>query len=215
MARSRGGVYIADEVQPGFGRLGSAWWGFLRHDVEPDLVVLGKPMGNGLPISAVVGRREHMDAFGHQVRYFNTFGGTPVSIAAANAVLDEIENRELIASASVVGSSLKERLSEIAGRDPRLGQVRGEGLFLAVEFVRTGGEKEHTPDAGLTSRVVNGLRAKRVLVSASGRYENVLKLRPPLVFQEHHSDRLLAALDEVLKATASDEAATGRGSGQP
>lgn len=198
IARSRGGVYIADEVQSGFGRLGSAWWGFLRHDVEPDLVVLGKPMGNGLPISAVVGRRELMDAFGKEIRYFNTFGGTPVSIAAANAVLDEIADRELLSSAAAVGSTLREGLGELTSRDPRFGQIRGEGLFLAVELVSNDGEPSHTPNPALANRIVNGLREKRVLISASGRYENVLKIRPPLVFGSQHADRLLAALDEVL-----------------
>ena len=208
VARTRGGLYIADEVQPGFGRLGSAWWGFLRHSVEPDLVVLGKPMGNGLPISAVVGRREHMDAFGRDVRYFNTFGGTPVSIAAANAVLDEIEDRELLQNAATVGDTLMNGLSELARHDRRIGQVRGEGLFLAVEFVRSLSHPVGTPDPGLASQVVNGLRAKRVLVSASGRHENVLKIRPPLVFEAQHADRLLTALSEVLSETQNDDLVT-------
>lgn len=208
VARSLGGLYIADEVQPGFGRLGSAWWGFLRHGVEPDLVVLGKPMGNGLPISAVIGRRVHMDAFGRDVRYFNTFGGTPVSIAAANAVLDEIEDRELISNAAAAGAALKQGISELARRDPRIGQVRGEGLFLAVEFIRAGSDADHDPDADLANRVVSGLRAKRVLVSASGRYENVLKIRPPLVFGTQHVERLLTALDEVLDEMTGDASAS-------
>ncbi|MCM3695102.1 aspartate aminotransferase family protein [Microbacterium oleivorans] len=197
-ARRRGGIYIADEVQPGFGRLGSTWWGFARHGVEPDLVVLGKPMGNGLPISAVVGRRAHMEAFGRDVRYFNTFGGTAVSVAAATAVLDEIEDRGLLPHASTVGGHLKKGLDEIASRDERIGQVRGEGLFLAVEFVGRDGGPDAVPDADLAGRVVNGLRARRVLVSASGRWSNVLKIRPPLVFDTHHADRLLTALDDVL-----------------
>ncbi|MER7446078.1 aspartate aminotransferase family protein [Microbacterium sp. ANT_H45B] len=208
VARRRGGLYIADEVQPGFGRLGSAWWGFLRHSVEPDLVVLGKPMGNGLPISAVVGRREHMDAFGRDVRYFNTFGGTPVSIAAATAVLDEIEDRELLQNAATVGDTLMNGLSELARHDRRLGQVRGEGLFLAVEFVRSRSQPVAAPDPGLANQVVNGLRAKRVLVSASGRHENVLKIRPPLVFESRHADRLLTALSEVLSETPDDDLVT-------
>lgn len=198
VVRRRGGLYIADEVQPGFGRLGSPWWGFLRHGVEPDLVVLGKPMGNGLPISAVVGRRAHLDAFGRDVRYFNTFGGSPVSIAAANAVLDEIEDRDLRANAATVGALLTRGLEELAEHDPRVGHVRGEGLFLAVEFVHADGSVERTPDPAFANAVVNGLRDRRVLVSASGRYENVLKIRPPLVFEPPHADRLLAALEDVL-----------------
>ncbi|WP_241490432.1 aspartate aminotransferase family protein [Microbacterium testaceum] len=222
VARRHGGLYIADEVQSGFGRLGAPWWGFSRHGVEPDLVVLGKPMGNGLPISAVVGRRDHLETFGRDVRYFNTFGGTPSSIAAATAVLDEIEERELRANAAAVGAALREGLHALADRDPRLGQVRGEGLFLAVEVVQPDGTDEHAPDATLAGRVVNGLRDKRVLVSASGRYANVVKIRPPLVFTREHADRLLTALDEVLaetrgagSAARDTDGAAGGGAGGP
>ncbi|QJU55982.1 aspartate aminotransferase family protein [Herbiconiux sp. SALV-R1] len=198
VARRHGGLYIADEVQPGFGRLGSAWWGFARHGVEPDLVVLGKPMGNGIPISAVVGRSRIFDAFGRDVRYFNTFGGNPVSIAAAQAVLDEIDQRDLRGNAELSGSALKQGLDELARQDARLGQVRGEGLFLAVELVDPDVGNGHDPHPALANAIVNGLRGKRVLVSASGRYDNVLKIRPPLVFEPQHAARLLTALDEVL-----------------
>ncbi|RFA06916.1 aspartate aminotransferase family protein [Subtercola boreus] len=209
VAHREGGLYIADEVQPGFGRLGSEWWGFLRLAVEPDLVVLGKPMGNGIPISAVVGRESLFDAFGRDVRYFNTFGGNPVSIAAAGAVLDEIEERGLLAQATAVGSLLKQGLETLASEEQRIGQVRGEGLFLAVEFVDPSRDDRHrrpanagstAPDPVLASQVVNGLRERRVLVSASGRYGNVLKIRPPLVFDVSHAERLLDALGAVLEA---------------
>jgi 4-aminobutyrate aminotransferase-like enzyme len=209
-----GGLYIADEVQPGFGRLGSSWWGFVRHDVLPDLVVLGKPMGNGIPISAVVGRHGLFDRFGRDVRYFNTFGGNPVSIAAAGAVLDEILERGLLENAAAVGANLRRMLEVRSLADRRIGQVRGEGLFLAVELVDPSRSDPHAghgaasgtaPDPALASAVVNGLRERRVLVSASGRYDNVVKVRPPLVFDDSHANRLVAALDEVLDSLPRPE----------
>lgn len=185
MVREAGGLYIADEVQPGFGRTGD-WWGFSRHGFTPDLVVLGKPMGNGLPIAGVVGSPRVFDAFGSEVRYFNTFGGNPVSIAAATAVLDEIEQRSLVAHAADTGHVLASGLRSIAadleraGGAARVAEVRGAGLFLSVEYVdpRDG----TTPDPETALAMVNLLRDRRILVSASGTYENVLKIRPPLVF---------------------------------
>ncbi|MBP1327348.1 4-aminobutyrate aminotransferase-like enzyme [Leucobacter exalbidus] len=185
VVREAGGLYIADEVQPGFGRTG-AWWGFERHGLVPDLVVVGKPMGNGVPIAAVVGSEHVFDAFGSEVRYFNTFGGNPVSIAAATAVLDEIEQRDLIAHSAAAGQRLSDGIRQIAADAKRVGaathiaQVRGAGLFIAVEYVSpTDGV---TPDPQAALAVVQGLRDRRILVSASGTYENVLKVRPPLVF---------------------------------
>ncbi len=192
----RGGMYVADEVQPGFGRLGARWWGFERHGVSPDLVVLGKPMGNGLPISAVIGRRELFDAFGRDVRYFNTFGGNPVSIAAATAVLDEIQERGLLDASERVGRQLLQGIADLTVHDERIGQVRGSGLFLAVEVVldREGLE----PDPRTAAAFVNALRRRRILISASGSQANVLKVRPPLVFTSAHVDRFLEELAAVL-----------------
>lgn len=191
--RDAGGLWIADEVQPGFGRLGSAWWGFERHGVTPDLVVLGKPMGNGIPIGALVGRDAVMAKFGRDIRYFNTFGGNPVSIAAATAVLDVIDDENLMDNAQRSGQRLLEGLRDIAGRYDGIGGVRGRGLFLAMEFV-DGDE----PDAATATWVVNELRERRVLISASGPHENVLKIRPPLPFTNEHADLLLGELDDVL-----------------
>nr|WP_235672628.1 aspartate aminotransferase family protein [Mycolicibacterium hodleri] len=188
-----GGLWIADEVQPGFGRLGSTWWGFQRHGIEPDLVVLGKPMGNGIPIGALVGRDGVMAKFGRDIRYFNTFGGNPVSIAAATAVLDVIEEEALLDNVQRSGQRLLEGLREIAGRHDGVGGVRGRGLFLAMEFV-DGDEA----DAATASRVVNELRERRILISASGPHENVLKIRPPLPFTTEHADQLLGELDDIL-----------------
>ncbi|WP_163924896.1 aspartate aminotransferase family protein [Mycolicibacterium arabiense] len=188
-----GGVWIADEVQPGFGRLGSTWWGFQRHGIEPDLVVLGKPMGNGIPIGALVGRDGVMTKFGRDIRYFNTFGGNPVSIAAATAVLDVIEEEALLDNVQRSGRRLLEGLRDIAGRHDCVGGVRGSGLFLAMEFI-----DGDDADADTATRVVNELRERRILISASGPRENVLKIRPPLPFTTEHADRLLGELDDVL-----------------
>jgi len=199
--REAGGLWIADEVQPGFGRLGSTWWGFQRHGLVPDLVVMGKPMGNGVPIGAVVGRDEVMAAFGRDIRYFNTFGGNPVSIAAATAVLDVIEADELLDNASKTGQTLLEGLGELATRHGCIGGVRGCGLFTAVEFVDE--QDADAPDPTRASLVVNELRDRRILISASGPHENVLKIRPPLPFTADHATQLLGELDDVLTGLPS------------
>ena len=196
--REAGGLWIADEVQPGFGRMGAAWWGFQRHGLVPDLVALGKPMGNGVPIGAVVGREDVMARFGRDIRYFNTFGGNPVSIAAATAVLDVIESEHLLDSVQRSGQRLLDGLGEIADRHPGIGGVRGTGLFTALEFIDADGD---SPDAATASHVVNELRDRRILISASGPHENVLKIRPPLPFTTDDADRLLSELDDVLVQT--------------
>lgn len=201
VVREHGGLWIADEVQPGFGRLGATWWGYERHGLEPDLVVLGKPMGNGLPIAAVVGHERVMERFGTDVRYFNTFGGNPVSIAAATAVLDVIEREGLRDNAERCGAVLRSGLAELAGRYDGIGDVRGSGLFVAVEFVRPGGRE---PDAGAAARAVDALRERRVLISASGPHANVLKIRPPLPFTTAHAERLVTELDAVLAGGSTE-----------
>ncbi len=196
-AAKYGAVYVADEVQSGFGRTGSQWWGFERHHVVPDLVVLGKPMGNGIPISAVVGRPDLFEAFGRPMRYFNTFGGNPVSIAAASAVLDELEGRNLLDHSETLGGTLLLGIRELVAGDTGVAQVRGAGLFLAVEFV----SEDTRPDAHRAAKVVNLLRERRILISASGTYNNVLKIRPPLVFPSTAAPRLLDGLDAALAET--------------
>ncbi|OZC84933.1 aspartate aminotransferase family protein [Rhodococcus sp. 06-412-2C] len=190
-----GGLWIADEVQPGFGRLGVQWWGFARHGIAPDMVVLGKPMGNGVPVAAVVGTEDAMDSFGRDIRYFNTFGGNPVSIAAATAVLDVIEEESLLDNARRVGEHLDTGLRNIAARHRALGDVRGCGLFVAAEFVTEDGL---TPDPAIAAFVVDELRTRRILISASGRHANVLKIRPPMTFGLGDADRFLTELDDIL-----------------
>jgi 4-aminobutyrate aminotransferase-like enzyme len=193
--RRAGGLYIADEVQPGFGRNGDGWWGFQRHGIVPDIVTVGKPMGNGLPIAAAIFRPGLLTEFGAKIRYFNTFGGNTVSIAAAQAVLDIIRDEGLIENARQVGAYLADGVTSLAATDERIARVRGAGLFIGAEL--TGGDND-APDGALAARIVNGLRDRRVLISASGPLGNVLKIRPPLPFTFRDADRLLGELAHVL-----------------
>jgi 4-aminobutyrate aminotransferase-like enzyme len=198
-----GGLYIADEVQPGFARTGDAMWGFQRHGIVPDLVVMGKPMGNGMPIAGLAARPEMVEEFGNTIRYFNTFGGNSVCVAAAAAVLDVIEAEGLAENARAVGRYLVGALQDIAQGAPRINAVRGAGLYAGVDFVRPGtGE----PDGDAAIRVVNGLRDRHVLISATGPHGSTLKIRPPLPFARAHVDQLAAALSDTL--TSLDRAAT-------
>jgi len=194
--RAAGGLYIADEVQSGFGRTGDAMWGFQRHGVTPDIVSMGKPMGNGYPVAGVALRPEVVAEFGRKARYFNTFGGNAVAVAAATAVLDVIEGEGLVANARDVGAHLRDELRGLAARHSCIGDVRGAGLFIGVEIVSDRAAK--TPDPARTAAIVNGLRAERVLISACAKGANVLKIRPPLIFTREQADLLVARLDRVL-----------------
>ena len=195
-----GGLFIADEVQAGFGRSGSHMWGFERGGVVPDLVTLGKPIGNGHPIGAVVARRELALRFAARSHFFSTTGGNPVSCAAGLAVLEVIERERLRENAARVGAELAAGLESLAQRHALIGDVRGAGLFLGVELVRERGTKE--PAGPETRAVQNELRRIGVLVGRTGRYGNVLKIRPPIVFRSSHVERLLEALDQALKVVA-------------
>ncbi|WOQ15780.1 aspartate aminotransferase family protein [Raineyella sp. W15-4] len=196
VVRSLGGLYVADEVQAGFGRLGEGMWGFDRHGVVPDIVTMGKPMGNGFPIAAAAFRPELLEDFGRRSRYFNTFGGNSVSVAAAGAVLDVIEDDGLITHAAEVGAGLRAGLDEIANACGQVGGVRGTGLFYGLDLVTDPGST--TPDPGLASAVVDGLRERHVLIGSSGPAGNVLKIRPPLVCTAGDATRLLDELAAVL-----------------
>ncbi len=199
--REAGGVFIADEVQAGFGRTGHGMWGFDRHTLTPDIVTMGKPMGNGHPLAAVACKPSVLAEFAARSRYFNTFGGNPVSIAAGQAVLDVIEADGLIANARRVGDILQNGARQLAARHMCIGDVRGAGLFLGIELVSDHLAK--TPHADLATTVVNALREKRILISASGPHANVLKIRPPLPFSAAHADQLLSALDSILQHQTS------------
>ena len=186
-----GGIYIADEVQPGFARTGEEMWGFQRHGITPDLVVMGKPMGNGMPIAGVAARAELLADFGRKIRYFNTFGGSSVSVAAASAVLDVIEAEGLMENARTVGAALRQAIAQAVTGYRNIADIRGAGLYVAVEFAdpQTG-----EPDAQAALDVVNELRERRVLISATGARGNILKIRPPLPFGYQHVDQFVDAL---------------------
>ena len=204
IVREAGALFIADEVQPGFGRTGHNFWGYEIDDFVPDIVTMGKPMGNAHPLSATVTRRDLIDGFSKHAHYFNTFGGNPVSCAAGLAVLDVIEEEDLQANALDVGLYLNERLCELADRHEVIGDVRGDGLFKAVELVTD--RESKAPAATLRANVVEGLRRHRVLAGTTGIHDNVVKLRPPMVFSKENADYFTGILDAVLtEATASTE----------
>jgi len=190
-----GGLFIADEVQPGFGRTGSGMWGFARHGVVPDVVTMGKPMGNGIAMGGVVTRPEllagYCDAFG----YFNTFGGNPVAAAAGLAVLDVIAEDGLIDNAAQVGGHIAERLAAARERCPPIGDVRGAGLYLGVEIV-----SGDAPDPEGAKRLINALRDRHILIGAAGALGHVLKVRPPLCLTLEQADRFVDALEGLLSA---------------
>jgi 4-aminobutyrate aminotransferase-like enzyme len=199
--RDAGGLFVADEVQPGFGRTGRNFWGFEADGVVPDIVTMGKPMGNGHPIAGLVTRRDLVDDFGRKGRYFNTFGGNPVSCAAASAVLDVIENEDLQRNALQVGDRILEGLHGLAEEHECIGDVRGSGLFLALELVTDRAAK--TPATERAARVVNDLRDHGVLTGSIGPDANILKLRSPLVLTLSDADFLIETLDASLRRTAA------------
>jgi len=199
--REAGGVFIADEVQSGFGRTGTHMWGFDRHGIVPDLVILGKPMGNGLPIAALVGTETLLNTYGDTFRYFNTFGGNPVCIAAADAVLDEIERRDVLANVVATGALLRQGLDETLAAHGIAATVRGTGLIAGGDL--TNARESVAESKELVGAIVNGLRERSVLISSTGPRGTVLKVRPSLIFQSEHVSRLLAALDDTLTHLAS------------
>jgi 4-aminobutyrate aminotransferase-like enzyme/Ser/Thr protein kinase RdoA (MazF antagonist) len=194
--RAAGALWIADEVQGGHGRSGAALWSYRRLGIRPDIVTLGKPMGNGHPVAAVLTRRDIADRFGAHTDFFSTFGGNPVAMAAALAVLEVIDDERIVERAAGVGEYLAERLRDIASRTPSIAEVRGIGLAIGVEIVCPGST---VPDAVTTKEIVEGLRARRVLIGTTGRHRNVLKIRPPLVFRRAEADLLVTTLEGVLE----------------
>ena len=200
VVRAAGGLYIADEVQSGFGRTGSHLWGYQRHGLAPDIVTMGKPMGNGLPIAGLVARQSVLDDFGRKARYFNTFGGNPVCVAAASAVLDVIADEGLQANAASTGAFLLTGLSEMVAESSVLSAVRGVGLYFGIDVVDPSSGQ---PSAALAARIVNGMRERRVLISATGPAGNILKVRPPLPFAARHAEEFLGVLGSVLGSVAA------------
>jgi 4-aminobutyrate aminotransferase-like enzyme len=200
LTHDAGGLWIADEVQAGHGRTGEALWAFDRFGVVPDFVTLGKPMGNGHPVAAVITRREIVSALAGHTTLFSTFGGNPVSAAAALAVLDVIEDERVLERVQRTGRALRAVLAEVAVGEPAVGDVRGVGLAVGVEFVVDPSTRE--PDGVRAQAVRDRMRHLGVLVGSTGPHGNVLKIRPPLALTEAH----VPTLAEAFAAAVSDTA---------
>ncbi|KTD79388.1 aminotransferase class III-fold pyridoxal phosphate-dependent enzyme [Legionella waltersii] len=198
--RKVGGVCIADEVQIGFGRVGSHFWGFETQGVVPDIVTMGKPIGNGHPIGAVVTTRAIADSFSNGMEYFSTFGGNPVSCAIGLAVLEVIEQENLQTNAYDIGNYLKSRFNNLKSQYPVIGDVRGRGLFLGIELVTD--SQSLNPNPELAERIVNDMKEKRVLLSTDGPHHNVIKFKPPMVFSRRDADFLIKQLIHTLTVAA-------------
>lgn len=198
--RRAGGVCIADEVQTAYGRMGDAFYAFESQGVVPDVVVLGKPIGNGYPLGAVVTTREIAESFANGMEFFSTFGGSTVSCAAGLSVLETVLDEDLQAHGRRVGDRLLAGLHELARRHEIVGDVRGRGLFLGLELVRD--RSSLAPAADEASRVVNGMRERGVLLGSEGPHHNILKIRPPMPFNERDADRLVETLDQVLGSSS-------------
>ncbi len=199
-----GALVVADEVQAGFARTGDAFWGFERHGIVPDIVTMGKPMGNGHPIAGLAARSEVLDAFADRTCHFNTFGGNPVSCAAGLAVLEAINDEDLLQNSHDVGAYLRQGLQDLATTHPVIGDVRGAGLFVGCELVSDRESKDYGTDEA--RRLVNELRQRRVLVAPSGIGGNVLKIRPPLPFGREHADLFIETMDIALRHLKSQGA---------
>ena len=194
IVHAAGGVVIADEVQAGYCRTGH-WWGYEVTDFQPDIVVTGKPMGNGLPLSATAASRALVEQFRAATRYFNTFASSPLQAAVGMAVLDEIDRLELRANSAHLGAHLKTALIERMPRHPTIGDIRGEGLFVGLEMVNP---PDLAPDRSLAVTICNRLKDNGFLTSNAGVFGNVVKIRPPLVFSQTDADNFLAAFDTTM-----------------
>lgn len=199
VVRKAGGLLICDEVQSGFGRTGTHLWAHEKMGVVPDVMTLGKPMGNGHPVGGVVTQADILKAFRSGYRYFNTFGGNPVSCAAAMAVLEEIEDKGLVAHANTVGHHARQRLDQLKSNYDFIGDVRGSGLIFGAEMVLD--KEAKTPASEFTDRVINAMRQRGIIHSKLGRHKNTLKIRPPMPFSIENADLLFDTLDDVLAQT--------------
>lgn len=197
--RAAGGLVICDEVQAGYCRMGDSWWGYERYGLNPDIVTVGKPMGAGHPIAAVITTRAIASKFAEIDSYFNTFGGNPVSTAVAAAVIDEIDDRNLLQNVTDVGAYLKAGLEKLTEKYAFVGCLQGSGLFWGLDLVQDPETKE--PMTGDQLRhIVTLLKNEGVLMGSTGRYDNCLKIRPPLVFSRENADQALAALEKVFSS---------------
>ena len=196
MVRSAGGLVIIDEVQSGFCRTGN-WWGYQTVGIEPDIVTMGKPMGNGLPLSAAAASQQIVEDYRARSRYFNTFASSPLQAATGMAVLQEIEDQQILSRVQDVGQYLREGLDSYLDRVSALGDIRSQGLFIGLEWVID--KENNEPDQAGAIKVVNLMKEKGFLMSNAGEHSNVVKIRPPLVFQREHADRFLDAFDSVME----------------
>ena len=195
LIRSVGGLCIADEVQVGFGRLGSKMWAFEEHGVIPDIVVMGKPIGNGHPMAAVFTTKEIADSF-KGMEFFSTFGGNPVSCAIGMAVLDVIEEKNLIENSKLMGELFIDGLTKLKNRYEIIGDIRGKGLFLGIELIKNRSSLEPAPKEA--ELLVEGMLSKNILLSIDGPRKNVIKIKPPMVISKEDVDRTIKSLDEVF-----------------
>lgn len=191
-----GGLVIVDEVQSGFGRTGEQMWGYQNHDIVPDIVTLGKPMGNGFPLAGLVTTRARVEAFGRANLYFNTFGGSPVAAAVGQAVLNVIAEENLQHNALEVGCYLHDALHDLTQRHSIIGDVRGKGLFFAIDLIRDHGTRE--PASTEARALINRMQQLGVLIGKIGPHDNILKIRPPLVFGHEHAQLFIESLDRAL-----------------
>ncbi|RPH03545.1 MAG: aminotransferase class III-fold pyridoxal phosphate-dependent enzyme [bacterium TMED46] len=194
--RFEGGLCIADEVQIGFGRLGKCFWGFDLQDLRPDIVTLGKSIGNGHPLSVVVTTSDIAEKFHNGMEYFNSFGGNPVSCAIGHAVLKIIDEEELQQKAMKVGGRLIEMLNELKSKYDLIGDVRGEGLFIGIEIIK--GKNSLTPSGLAARHIVEQMKENRILLSTDGPDHNVIKIKPPMVFNDEDALFLVETLDKIL-----------------
>lgn len=195
LVHREGGLVIADEVQSGYGRTG-LWWGYEKTGFRPDIVVTGKPMGNGLPLAATAASKDFVDAFRANTHYFNTFSSSPLQAAVGMAVLDEIERLDLLRNAVDVGGRLTSELENRVGLHDAIGDVRGCGLFIGVEIIKDSNTK--APDAASAEFLSNRMKDRGFLLSHAGKYNNVLKIRPPLMFNQENADEFLVAFDACI-----------------
>ena len=195
LIRNVGGLCIADEVQVGFGRLGSKMWAFEEHGVIPDIVVMGKPIGNGHPMAAVFTTKEIADSF-KGMEFFSTFGGNPVSCAIGMAVMDVIEEKNLIENSKLMGELFIDGLTKLKNRYEIIGDIRGKGLFLGIELVKNRSSLEPAPKEA--KLLVEGMLSKNILLSIDGPRKNVIKIKPPMVISKEDVDRTIKSLNEVF-----------------
>ncbi|MCG8550905.1 MAG: aspartate aminotransferase family protein [Desulfobacterales bacterium] len=196
VVKKAGGLFIADEVQPGFARTGTHMWGFQRHNLSPDLVTMGKPMGNGFPMAGVAAKSSDVKRFCEHVGYFNTFGGNPVAAAAGQAVLDIIEQEGLMENAHLAGSHAMAGLKAIRQKHSQISDIRGCGLFIGMDLCVDGDPDK--PDPALASDLINALKRRHILIGAAGKYGNTLKLRPPLCLSIKEVDIFMDSLSQSL-----------------